>query len=366
MKIVIIIDSIDITKGGTSRSSTEVIDILSMQNDNLEILLLSKNSKNPIVRSFKHSNARLSLNSNILSAIYFNWKFIRKCDVIHIQGLWSFFPAFIGIMVKILVRPILIVSPRGMLEEWSLNQSKRKKLLALRTYQGYLLKNADYVHVTSSTEETNVLKLFPKARTKKIPNGINCNEFLTTHAEKSQKIKTILFLSRIHPKKGIELLIESWGNLEFLWCDWRICIIGDGESEYIESLQKRIDSMALASISINEPLYGLEKIKAYQSSDLFVLPTYSENFGIVVAEALASGLPVITTNGTPWSEISEKNIGEIINPSSEELTEALLKWTKYSSNERAIAGKKGQELVLKSYDLQKVASTFMNLYKNSL
>lgn len=366
MKILVVIDSIDITKGGTSRSSTEVIDMLVSMNDKFEILLLSKDSKDPVVTSFTHSNARISLNSGIFSGIYSNWNFIRTCDVIHIQGLWSFFPAIIGILVKLLVRPVLIISPRGMLENWSLNQSKRKKSFALLTYQGYLLKNADYIHVTAFSEELNVLKMFPKARTKIIPNGISCDDFIASDTEQFGKVKTILFLSRIHKKKGIELLIESWQNLEYLWNDWRVCVIGDGDSNYINSLRNMIISMKLSSIRIYDPLYGQEKIKAYHSADLFVLPTYSENFGIVVAEALASGLPVITTNGTPWSEIGRENIGEIINPSAEELTKAITKWTNLTSDERLAVGKKGQELIRKKYDIRNIALKFEELYYKAL
>ena len=152
----------------------------------------------------------------------------------------------------------------------------------------------------------------PYAKTVVIPNGIISSDFTSAnHIEKKEK-RVILFISRIHKKKGIELLLESWKLLPELWNTWKIRIIGDGDEAYIESLKRLLISMELNSVYIEGPKYGDDKIDAYSEADIFVLPSYSENFGIVVAEAMASSLPVITTTATPWGEIEELSTRSLI------------------------------------------------------
>ncbi len=120
--------------------------------------------------------------------------------------------------------------------------------------------------------------------------------------------KTLLFLSRIHHKKGIELLLEAWQRIgKQLRSNWKINIAGNGESNYINNINQLITKKNLVGeIEIIGPKFGEDKIRTYRQADLFVLPTYSENFGIVVAEALAYGIPVITTKGTPWEELNTR------------------------------------------------------------
>ena len=115
-----------------------------------------------------------------------------------------------------------------------------------------------------------------------------------------------------------------------------------------------------------QALYDDDKIEAYSSSDLFILPTYSENFGIVIAEALASCLPVITTTGTPWSEIKTHECGEYIEPNVDDLLSALRKWMAFTPEERKEAGLRGKRLIQNSYSLNSVASSFHKLYNLSL
>ena len=137
--------------------------------------------------------------------------------------------------------------------------------------------------------------------------------------------KKILFLSRIHIKKGIENLIEAWSQIEInLRKNWIIEIVGNGEEAYIEVLQQKIMKHNLQEqIIIKPPVFGKDKIKLFREVSLFVLPTFSENFGIVVAESLASYTPVITTKGTPWEELNTCHAGWWIDIGVEPLKKAL-------------------------------------------
>ena len=362
MKVLILINSIDISQGGTSRSSTTVISELSQQFPHIETTLITRSTENPVKSNFEFKNAEIKFCQNLALGLYQNFSLIRQVDVIHVQGLWSLFPTLLGILAKLISGARLIVSPRGMLESWSLKQGELKKKLALFTYQGFLFRLTDTFHVTADEESRSLSIIVPNNRNVVIPNGIDTSSFRSAGHLTNKEERTILFLSRIHQKKGLEMLVDAWSSLASKWPNWKVRIVGDGDKAYIESLTHRITKLNLANIVVEGPMYGVNKYKAYASSDLFVLPTYSENFGIVVAEALASCVPVITTTGTPWSEIDTWNCGEYIEPDLDALINALDKWIEFTPKSRMEAGLKGKQLIQTKYSLDSVAQAFEKLY----
>ena len=128
----------------------------------------------------------------------------------------------------------------------------------------------------------------------------NPAQHLTSRKVKFPAKKQLLFLSRIHPKKGIELLLTSLSLLRPK--DWICTIAGMGSKAYENDLLKRVKILGLDdTVNFVGPVYGKQKESIFKESHAFILPTYSENFGIAIAEAMSWGLPVITTTGTPWS-----------------------------------------------------------------
>lgn len=365
MKVLVLINSIDATHGGTSRSSTSVVSELSRQFTDLEITLITKHTKNPVLLDFGRDNAQVIFCKSLFAGLYQNLNLIKHIDVVHVHGLWSSFPTLFGIIAKLISGARLIVSPRGMLEPWSLKQGSLKKKLALFTYQGFLFNLTDIFHVTANEESQSLSAVVPNNIDFVIPNGIETSAFQEAEHRSNSQNRSILFLSRIHPKKGLEMLIQAWSLLENSWPAWKVRIVGDGDQAYIESLKELIASKNLTNIKIEEPLYNDDKIEAYSSSDLFVLPTYSENFGIVIAEALVSCLPVITTTGTPWSEIKTHNCGEYVEPNVDDLLGALRKWMLITPEKRKEAGLRGKHLIQNKYSLVSVAASFNKLYNLS-
>jgi len=179
------------------------------------------------------------------------------------------------------------------------------------------------------------------------------------------KVKKILFLSRIHPKKGIEDLIMAWEGLELaVKKNWTIEIAGNGDANYINKLNDIIKQRELQNqIFIVGSKFAQDKVDIYHSADFFVLPTYSENFGIVVAEALSCGLPVITTKGTPWQELETKKAGKWIDIGVEPLRIALEEMMKKSDLEREVLGRNGRKLIEENYSIESVADKFILLYQ---
>jgi glycosyltransferase involved in cell wall biosynthesis len=208
----------------------------------------------------------------------------------------------------------LVVQTHGMLDEWALDQSRLKKMIALHFYQKRDLTRADLL-VTTCTHELESLRTFGlRNPVAVIPNGI---ERLGPRSFDviggSGRLRTALFLSRLHPKKGLEDLLIAWSLIRPK--GWRIKVVGDGNPEYVKRIRGLIATKGLADeVFLEGACYGEERYRYYEEADLFILPSYGENFGLVVLEALAHGLPVLTTNRTPWGVLAETGSGWIVEP----------------------------------------------------
>ena len=187
--------------------------------------------------------------------------------------------------------------------------------------------------------------------------------------------RRILFVSRMHPKKGVMELVEAWKLVvsgqrlvasEQGWCcELVYTVSGELERKYEEKVKQRVRELGLEDQFIfTGALNDDEKWKAYARADLFVLPTYSENFGIVVAEALWAGVPVITTKGTPWRELGERKCGWWIETGAEPLAEALKKAMALSDVERAEMGERGRKLVEEKYTWDAVVKAMVEGYES--
>tara|TARA_R110002049_G_scaffold261136_2_gene437242 strand:+ start:5153 stop:6313 length:1161 start_codon:yes stop_codon:yes gene_type:complete len=368
-KIIIthVISSIDNSNGGPSRSVTHLLKKLGEIFPSLTVALHTAKSPNPILTFFKQPNIGLNFydvkNLGKLQGLKRELS-LSKTDLFHGQAIWDL-P--VHQMAKVARRfnvPYLI-TPRGMLEPWSLQQKWFKKQFALKLYQFKDLKLATCLHATASMEAESIRSLGLTNPIAVIPNGIPLEDFESKNFDTYKASKKILFLSRIHPKKGIEVLIEAWSQLPLTRTqDWSIDIIGNGESTYIATLQKSITKKGLShSIQIKAPLDGREKMEAYQNAQLFVLPTYSENFGVVVAEALACGTPVITTKGAPWKDLETHNCGWWINVGVEPLTSTLNEALQMPEEQWVLMGKNSRQLIQIKYSMQAVAEQMYELYR---
>lgn len=362
MNILHVIKSIDLSYGGPSKS---VIDLSFYQSLSCNVKIVTYNSNNPI----KRNDYKGKLEIEFLNSFHDLTKIEKeikngKFDIVHYHGIWDFMIHHLSNYCCKKKVPF-IISPRGMLEPWSLTQKKIKKRIALFFYQYQDLMKARCIHATSKMEAENIIKLGFNNPITIIPNGIDISEFQVANKSNKNNKSTILFLSRLHPKKGIEFLIIAWSQLDkTLRQNWQVEIAGNGDDSYIAFLQGLIFKKGLTSeISIIGEKFDNGKLAAYNRADLFVLPTYSENFGIVVAEALAYGVPVITTKGTPWEELNTHNAGWWIDLGAEPLAATLTKAVQLPRERLWQMGINGRKLVEEKYRIDIVAKQMIALYR---
>ena len=257
----------------------------------------------------------------------------------------------------------VVYTPHGMLEPYAIKRHYwTKKLPAILLFQRKGIKICDLIHSTAETEKANLLHLGWNSRICVIPNCIQIDDIELKSSW--ARHKKILYLSRIHPKKGVNFLIEAVAQLKDDFAGYTITIAGPGDDAYIQKLKalaKRygVDEM----FEFIGAVCDKDKWSLYREADLFVLPTWSENFGIVVPEALACGTPVITTVGTPWAELNDLQCGWCTEIGTEPTKEALTKFLTCSVQDLESMGKRGRLLVEQKYTSEAVAQQFVNMYK---
>ena len=354
MKVIHYIASIDKSGGGT----TEYMRLLSKVFRNETSLSIATGiSKNPII--IEGVPVKF-FNNNILrwfSLIKEFRTFLQneKPDIVHINGIWS--PqnwGFQKVAQELNIK--VVMSPHGMLEPWIVQHNPLKKKVALFLFQNKAIKKANHIHATAQMEKDSIRKLGYLNKITIIPNGIDLSEIKGT--KEHYGTHKMVFLSRIHPKKGIEILLEAWRN-----CDskgWTLEIAGNGDATYIANLSQ--SAQDLNNVHFVGAVYQEAKWNFLRSADVMVLPTYSENFGIVVAEALAVGVPVITTTGTPWQDLENYNCGWWIDLSVMNLKSTLIKVFNTPIYSLEKMGINGQKLVKDKYDIKAIGKNMVELY----
>lgn len=284
-----------------------------------------------------------------------------KPDVVHVNSCWEVLSSYTVFWAKSLHYPVLITT-HGMLEPWVLKKNYwKKKLPALLLYQKKALQMADMLIATAESEQKNLLQLGYNLNVKVVPNSVIIDDIPFRTDWNSHNV--IFFLALLRPNKGADLLIKAVWKLKEELKGYKVIIGGFGDSDYIETLKRLIEDLGLERIvSLPGGIYDEEKWEYYRMADVFVLPTLNENFGIVIAESLASGTPVITTKGAPWEDIVNWNCGWWIDRDIEHLVKALREFLALSTEQRARMGHNGRRLVEEKYSSRKMAEDMLGLY----
>lgn len=314
--------------------------------------------------------------------------FVESADLVHVHSNWTF-PVWWGCQTARNAGKPVVMSPQGCLDPVRLAHSAWKKQMV-----GWLdrrcLRHAAAIHATSEAER-GWIKAFlgdPPGgpRIEVIPNGVDLPGGTTLSGrdlKRDDRVRRMLYLGRLHSLKGLDLLVEAWSRLASRQargrggvvpaCGWELLIAGpdeQGTQARLETLAKSLSipvavgpagAAEAGRIVLAGPLYGADKARLLGQADLVVLPSRSENFGIVVAEALSAGVPVVTTTATPWAEI-DGLCGWCVAPAVEPLTQALAAAMGLTDPERAALGARGKRLVEERYTWASVGRQMERLY----
>jgi glycosyltransferase involved in cell wall biosynthesis len=283
-------------------------------------------------------------------------------DVIHNHGLWLIPNIYAGWEAARSGKP-LVVSPRGMLSPNALSFSRLKKKLFWHLLQRKVVAEAACIHATGSGEYEDVRALGLVNPVAVIPNGVDIPEISEDMNTFNPSERILLALGRIHPKKGFDRLLRAWAKVESAYPTWRLRIVGPAELGHEKALRALANSLGLQRVTIEDPIHGDAKNAAYREADLFVLPSLNENFGLTVAESLASGTPVISSKGAPWSGLEIEGCGWWIDHGVASLTAALTRAMETPSERLNAMGAKGRAWMRRDFSWDRVAVEMLGVYE---
>lgn len=281
-------------------------------------------------------------------------------DLVHLHGLWQY-PSFLTRRFQFQHRKPTLVSPHGMLEGWALRNSSWKKRLMLRLFERRMLETAACIHALNEKELNDIRNFGLKNPVCILPNGVENRNASISRYKKNE----VIFVGRLHPKKGLVNLINAWSKMpEEILKVWHLRIIGWDDGGHERELETLVRSMSLEGcVSMNGPLFGLEKQKALDEARLFILPSKSEGLPIAVLEAWESGLPVIMTPQCNLDIGFRNGCAIQVDTTADSIARGLLKFFDQTDSEHAEMGRKGKQLVADSFTWSRIAEQLLSVYQ---
>jgi len=377
MRVVHYLESIRLEHGGVVRA---VLDLVEALDDHGVEVVLATHDDTDVPPEWAERSIRIFPLGRRLRGLWIRSPDRRRlagqfaeADAVHLHGVWELGSWQLARLCRRTGTPY-VVSVHGMLDDWCMAQSALKKRVYLRLFGRARLGDAAAVHLTAEAERDQARKWIPHDRLAVIPLIMNLQPFLDAPAPSLARAEfpalqhgepVALFISRVHPKKGVHHLIRASRALIDRGLAHRVVIAGPGDRAYLAELDALVRELGLGEVvSFVGTVMGELKCSLYRAADAVVLPTSQENFGFVLFEALASGTPVITTTGSDtWPSLKASG-GAIITacpPGEGELAGAMetLLADPAEASER---GARGQQWARESLNADRTANRFIELY----
>ncbi|AXC64065.1 glycosyltransferase [Rhodobacter sphaeroides] len=281
-------------------------------------------------------------------------------DVVDVQGIWTY-PSLANLRHHIGFGTPYVITPRGMLDPWARDHSRWKKALVRHLFEDQHLAKAFCLRATATMEAEHLRSFGLRNPIAVVPNSVSIPP-LQGGSNPRPGMRRLLFLSRIHPKKGLPYLLRAWAAVEDARPDWELIIAGPDELNHTKEMQLYARKLNVSRVRWLGPIHGEAKSSLYAGADIFILPTHAENFGLVVAEALSHGVPAITTRNAPWSGLREYGCGWWIDLNDQTLRATLLQATELPRRALGEMGRKGRAWMEKDFGEEKLASNMLEVY----
>ena len=289
-------------------------------------------------------------------------KACRSADVLHSNTLWAMPTVYPG-WVKHRQKIKLVVSPHGSLAPWALRKGKLKKKIFGLLFQNQVLRRADMFHATSEKEYEEIRAAGYRQPVAIVPIGMDLPDVEPRNARKArngEKGRRVVFFGRLHKVKGVDRLVRAWEQV--VREGWELVIAGP-DCGMLEELKSIVAERKLPRVSFVGEINGHAKYDFLADADIYVLPSDTENFGITVAESLASGTPVIASQGTPWEGLEHEKCGRWVPIGVEPLVAALKEMMSLDDTERAAMGECGKEWIRRDFAWEGIGAKMKASYE---
>jgi len=354
MKVLEVLNTLRLDHGGPTYSVSHLARALQSLGSDVELHILGESSlaSDFPVRVKSYAQSRLAM-----------WRGLEQrvpsTQILHSHGLWKF-PNFVSARVTAKSGCRHVISPRGMLARESLSEKQFRKQIALLAFQKNAIENASFMHATSEMEMQDLRSLGFRVPIAVIPNGVDTPA--TGRALLETLPRRIIYMGRIAPLKRIDQLIQAWTLIASERPNWSLHIIGEGDADY----RRKLEAMHAPRTTFEGGIYGNARDEWYRRAELLVLPSYAENFGMVVAESLAHGTTVIASKGTPWQSLNEKRCGWWTECDAKALSETLRHVTSLPSTELHARGVIGRTWMKESFGWPRVGEQMTEAYRWAL
>lgn len=285
-------------------------------------------------------------------------------DILHDNGVWRPYNFAVARLADKRGIP-RIVTTRGMLEPWAMQHRRLKKKLAWMLFQRRDLMLARCLHATAGSEAQTLMTYGLGVPVRVVPNGVDQPVADHQTSASGGAERKALFLSRIHSKKGLPMLVEAWGRVRPK--GWVLEIAGPDEEGHRAEVEALVRAGGLGEVvRFIGPVDSAHRSAVYGSAELFVLPTHSENFGMVIGEALAHGVPVLTTKGAPWPTLGERGCGWWVDTTVDAIEEGLRQATACDAATLTRMGARGRDFVQEAFGWTRVAEQMLGVYEEVL
>ena len=386
MKVLHVIPAVAPSYGGPSQAVFEICQALMSQGVEAEIAATNANLNGtldvPLNEKIQFQGVPTYFLDRTLKTEYkfsvplTQWlkRNIPNYNLLHIHSVFCF-PTTVAAYYARKYRIPYMIRPAGILDSWPMRQHLWRKKIYFNVVEKENLNQATAIHYTSEKEKLSAERLGVSAKGVVVPLGLQLDAQYQaipkgSFKQKFQEIgdrRLIIFLSRIDPKKGLELLIEALAGLKKSRPDFFLAVAGSGKEEYLKILRKKIKDLQLEKqVLFAGHLQGEAKYELLRDADLFVLPSYQENFGFAVVEALAMGIPVVVSDQVDISkEIEAYRAGKVVPCDVKSLALAVDELLD-NEKEKMSMGENARRLFLEKFSREKMAIGLINLYQSIL
>lgn len=381
MKILIVIPALGIVYGGPSKIVAELAQALGNHGIDIDIVTTNANGSTtldvPLHTWVIEKSYRVKYFPYWqISEYKFSWSLtgwlcqhIADYDLVHTNAIFSY-PVLPAHWICQLHRVPYIVTPHGMLEPWALSYKAWKKRLYYTLFEKKSLQNASAIQITGSPEVNNVKSLGIETPLIFAPNGIHYQDFETPpdpnvfyqQFPDTRNKTLILFLGRIDPKKGLDLLATAFAKVNAQFPQTHLIIAGPDNTGFLPVAQSYFaQAGCLDAVTFTGMLTGSVKYAALAAANLYVAPSYSEGFSMSVLEGMASGLPCVITTGCNFPEAAKAEAAFVVNIDADEIASILIQCLKSPQQAKEI-GDRARKLILEKYTWDRIASNLIEVY----